>query len=396
MLKNRVFSELKIIIRKNNLLYFTLSFPSSTVLFYILCFCSAGVKKRLRNFETEAAHVKGKKMEKLAIGIDLGGTNLKGIIMNEQGEGNHLSRIPTEAKKGGHKVLENILTLIEKLIQKQGSKENIIGVGIGTPGFVDRDGTVIGGAENLPGWKGTNLYDPIKQRFGLPATAGNDVTVAALAESRFGAGKGVKNMVCLALGTGIGGGLVINDQLFKGSHGMAGELGLISVETDGLQCNCGQKGCVEQYASATGIVEAAIRICKELDVKHQTPFSHEVIHKPQALTSKIVYDYVKKNDPVACRVNEYVCEKLARAIGIMVNALSPDRIILGGGVMMAGQVIVDTVSRYVPHFCWPEIWKRCDIAIAQLEENAGVLGAAGLVFEDFTDRRILETRRNEE
>jgi glucokinase len=324
-------------------------------------------------------------MEKLAIGIDLGGTNLKAIVMNEQGRGSHLSRIPTEAKKGGKKVLENILTLIDTLIRKQGSKDNIIGIGIGTPGFVDRDGTVLGGAENLPGWKGTNLYDPIQQKFGLPATAGNDVTVAALAESRFGAGKGVSNMVCLALGTGIGGGLVINDQLYKGSHGMAGELGHITVETDGLQCNCGQKGCVEQYASAPGIVEAAIRMCKDLDAKQQTPFSKDVLHKPHALTSKIVYDYVKKNDPVACHVNEYICEKLAKAIGTIVNVLSPDRIILGGGVMMAGQVIVDTVSRYAPKYCWPEIWKRCDIAIAQLGENAGVLGAAGLVFEDFTD-----------
>jgi glucokinase len=323
-------------------------------------------------------------MEKLAIGIDLGGTNLKGIVMNEQGEGRHLTRIPTEAKKGGQKVLENILTLIDKLLQKERSKEDIIGVGIGTPGFVDRDGTVIGGAENLPGWKGTNLYDPIRKRFGLPATAGNDVTVAALAESRFGAGKGVRNMVCFALGTGIGGGLVIDDKLYKGAHGMAGEFGHISVETNGLQCNCVQKGCVEQYASAPGIVAMAIRVCKDLDAKQQTDFAREVLHKPQSLTSKIVYDYVKKNDPVACRVNELVCEKLARAIGVIVNVLSPDRIILGGGVMMAGQVIVDTVSRYVPQFCWPEIWKRCDIAIAQLEENAGVLGAAGLVFEDLT------------
>ncbi len=329
-------------------------------------------------------------MEQLAIGIDLGGTNLKGIIMSRDGEGRHLTRVPTEAKKGGQKVLDNILTLVDKLIQREGSKDNIIGVGIGTPGFVDRDGTISGGAENLPGWKGMQIYEPIQQRFGLPATAGNDVTVTALAESRFGAGKGVKNMVCLALGTGIGGGIVVNGQLYKGSHGMAGELGHICVETNGLQCNCGQKGCVERYASATGIVNMAIRVCEDLDVKQQTAFAHEVLRRPQGLTSKIVYDYVKKNDPVACRVNELVCEKLARAVGIIVNALSPDRIILGGGVMMAGQVIIDTVSRYAPMFCWPEVWKRCDMAIAQLGENAGVLGAAGLVFEDFTDQNPLD------
>jgi glucokinase len=328
-------------------------------------------------------------MEKLAIGIDVGGTNLKGIIMNEQGKGRHLCRVPTEAEKGGRKVFDNVLALIDKLLRKHGSKKEILGIGIGTPGFVDRDGTV-SGAENLPGWKGTRLYDPILRRFGLSATAGNDVTVTALAESRFGAGKGMKNMVCLALGTGIGGGLVINGQLYKGSHGMAGELGHISVESDGLQCNCGQKGCVERYASATGIVDAAIRICNELGAKQHTPFARVALQKTQSLTSKIVYDYVKKKDPVACRVNDYVCEKLARAIGIIVNALSPDRIILGGGVMMAGQVIVDTVSRHVPKFCWPQIWKHCDIAIAQLEENAGVLGAAGLVFEDFADKKILK------
>jgi len=323
-------------------------------------------------------------MEQVSIGIDLGGTNLKGIVMTREGVGRNLTRIPTEAKKGGQRVLENIINLIDKLIQKEGSTEHILGVGIGTPGFLDQDGTIIGGAENLPGWKGMQIFEPIQQRFGIPATGGNDVTVTALAEYRYGAGKGFKNMVCLALGTGIGGGIVVNGQLYKGTHGMAGELGHICVETNGLQCNCGQKGCVERYASATGIVDMAIRVCQDLEAKEQTPFAHEVLRKPNSLTSKIVYDYVKKNDPVACKVNEIVCDKLARAIGIIVNSLSPDRIILGGGVMMAGQVIVDTVSRFVPQYCWPEIWKRCDIAIAELGENAGVMGAAALVFEEFT------------
>jgi glucokinase len=334
-------------------------------------------------------------MDNVAIGIDLGGTNLKGVIMNRNGIGRHLTRVPTEAARGGSKILENILALVDKLISQDGGKENIIGVGIGTPGFVDSNGTIIGGANNLPGWMGMQLYEPIRKRFGLWATAGNDVTVTALAEWRFGAGRGVKNMVCLALGTGIGGGIVANDRLYKGSHGMAGELGHISVDTGGLQCNCGQKGCIERYVSATGIVEMAVRLCRQLDSQKRTPFSSEVLRDPVALTAKTVYDYVKKNDPVACSVNEAVCEKLARAIGIIVNALSPDRVILGGGVMMAGQVIVDTVSKYVPLFCWPEIWQRCSLAVAELGENAGVLGAAGLAFEDLTDRRAPEDRSTE-
>jgi glucokinase len=321
-------------------------------------------------------------VKQYAIGIDIGGTNLKGTVMNRAGEFRHLIRMPTEAEKGGAKLLENILGLIEDLIDKEEKDGSFIGVGIGTPGFVDAEGTVIGGAKNLPGWEGSNLYRPIKKRFGLPATAGNDVTVGTLAEWRYGAGLGVQNVVCLMLGTGIGGGIVANGQLYKGTYGMAGELGHISVETNGRQCNCGIKGCVECYASATGIVRTAVEICRDLEARKQTSFSKLANDKPEKLTSKTIYEYVKKNDPIACQVNEIVCEKLARVIGIMVNTLSPDRIILGGGVMMAGQVIIDTVSKYVPQNCWKDVWQHCELVIAKCGENAGVIGAAQLVFED--------------
>jgi len=163
-------------------------------------------------------------MAKCAIGIDLGGTNLKGIVMDKIGEGRHLTRIPTEAEKGGAVVLKNIMKLIDELIKKEGSKDDILGVGLGTPGFVSDKG-VISAADNLPGWAGTEIYTPIKKKFGLKTIAANDVTVMAFAESQYGAGRGVRNMVCYALGTGIGGGIVINHKLYKGSHGMAGELG---------------------------------------------------------------------------------------------------------------------------------------------------------------------------
>ncbi len=321
-------------------------------------------------------------MKQYAIGIDIGGTNLKGTIMNRAGEYRHLVRVATEAEKGGTKLLGNILDMIENLIDKHGKDGAIVGVGIGTPGFVDAEGTVIGGAKNLPGWEGTNLYAPIKKRFGLPATAGNDVTIGTLAEWRYGAGLGVQNVVCFMLGTGIGGGIVANGQLYKGTYGMAGELGHISVETNGVQCNCGIKGCVETYASAPGIVRTAIEVSRGLVKGKETAFSRFALEKPDKVTSKLVYDYVKKDDPVACTVNEMVCEKLARALGIIVNALSPDRIILGGGVMMAGQVIINTVSKYVPNNCWKDVWQRCELVAAQCGENAGVIGAAQLVFED--------------
>jgi glucokinase len=323
-------------------------------------------------------------MEQSAIGIDLGGTNLKGIVIDRHGKGRHLTRIPTEAHKGGAQVLQNILKLIEAVIAKEKSKEHILGVGIGTPGFVDDDGTVIGGAENLPGWAGTQISRPIMERFGLKSVAANDVTVTAMAEAKYGAGRGVRNMVCYALGTGIGGGMVFEGKLYKGSHGMAGELGHIPVETNGIPCNCGQLGCLERYASAPGIVAMAKEFCAA--ATDETRFVKYVKKNPDAVTSKLVYDYVKKNDPVALRVHERMCDMLARGIGMMVNALSPDRVVLGGGVLMAGRIIIDTVTKYVPKYCFPTIWERCTIVAAELGEDAGVLGAGAMVFEAFDSR----------
>ena len=321
-------------------------------------------------------------MEKVAIGIDLGGTNLKGVIMNRAGECRHLTRFPTEASKGGAQILKNIIKLIGELAEKEKHKELIVGVGIGTPGFVDEDGTMIGGCANLPGWKGTNIYRPIAERFNLPTTAANDVTVAALAEARFGAGRGVKNMVCLAMGTGIGGGLVLDGKLFKGTHGMAAELGHIVVETNGLQCNCGQKGCVEQYGSNTGIVRNAKLLCAAIGDNEVTPFVNFVRENPETVDAKAIYDFVAKSDPIAIRLNEYVCDMIARAIGIFMNTLSPDRVVLGGGVMKAGDLILGPIKRHTSQYCWGDIYDRSKIVIAECSEDAGVLGAAAMVFDE--------------
>ncbi|MFP4015030.1 MAG: ROK family protein [Chitinispirillaceae bacterium] len=321
-------------------------------------------------------------MEKVAIGIDLGGTNLKGIVMGSDGRGRHVTRIPTEAQKGGKQVLENILTLIDLLIQKTDKKSEILGVGLGSPGFIGKNGTVLGGAENLPGWKGTQIYDPIMERFGLRTTAANDVTVAALAELKYGAGKGVDNLVCFALGTGIGGGIAINGRLYKGTHGMAGELGHIVVETDGIQCNCGQRGCVERYASATGIVHLAREYAASAVGGEVSSFAEKVRANPSDVTSKMVYDYVAQGDGLALRVHERACDMLGRAVGIMLNALAPDRVVLGGGVMMAGQVILEGVSRYASRYSWPAIFERCSIVSAEMGEDAGVIGSGAMVFEE--------------
>jgi glucokinase len=322
-------------------------------------------------------------MGKLAIGIDLGGTNLKGVLLNEQGGISTITRITTEAHKGGAQVLQKILDLIDLLIKNKPIDAQIVGVGIGTPGFISDDGLVLGGAENLPGWKGTRLYEPIQQQFGLRAVAANDVTVMALAESRFGAGRGVKNLACFALGTGIGGGLVIDGKLYKGTRGMAGEMGHIIVETDGILCNCGNRGCVEQYASATGIANLGKKIATENQNSKRTTFVNEALKDLSAVTSKMVYDFVHKNDPIAVEVHEKACDMMARAVGIVMNVLAPDRVVLGGGVLKTGQIIIDAVSKYTHQYCWASIRQYCDIVIAESGEDSGVLGAGAMAFDEF-------------
>jgi glucokinase len=325
-------------------------------------------------------------MEKLAIGIDLGGTNLKGVLINQQGIGSNVIRIPTEAQEGGAQVMQNIITLIDQLLKRVPTGAQVIGVGIGTPGFVSETGIILGGSENIPGWKGTRMYGPILQRYDLKAVAANDVTVMALAESRFGAGIGVKNLVCYALGTGVGGGIVIDGKIYKGTHGMAGELGHVSVETDGIPCNCGIRGCVEQYASASGIANLGRTFAQENQYTRKTAFVNEALKDLSMVTSKMVYEFVAQNDPIAVEVHEKACDMMARAVGISINTLAPDRVVLGGGVLMAGQIIIDTVAKYTRHYCWSSIFERCDIVAAKLGENAGVMGAGAMAFDEFSDR----------
>ena len=320
-----------------------------------------------------------------AIGIDLGGTTIKGAIIDEQGICGEVTRVPTEAHEGGQRIMANILSLIEKLAAGGGGPGEFIGVGIGTPGFVDAYGMILNGGANLPGWTGMQVYAPIAERFGLRASAANDVTSVALAELMFGAGRGVQNMVCFALGTGVGGGIVTNGRLYKGSHGMAGEIGHIVVETGGEPCPCGQRGCVERYASATGIVKMAVDMAMaETDESKLTGFAKLVRKNPGEITSKLVYEHVAKADALALRVHNRACDMLGRAVGIMINTFSPDRVVLGGGVMMAGSVVTEAVKSYAARHCWPAIFERCEIVPARMGEDAGVMGAGALALEEFS------------
>jgi len=325
-------------------------------------------------------------MARYAIGIDVGGTSVKAVILSENGRASHLTARPTRPSDKPTAVLDIVLSLIGGLIKKRGSIKNILGVGVGTPGSIDASGTVIGGAHNIPGWLGTRVFKPIVKQFGLSAVACNDAAAMTLAEWRYGAAAGFSNVVGLALGTGIGGGMVLGNRLYEGACGLAGEFGHVSVDYNGVPCKCGQRGCAERYASATGIVQTAHALCAGLAAKDQTPFSRLVKEAPLPLTSKTVFDYVKKGDNVALGVVEEVCDKLARIIGVIVNTLSPERIVLGGGVMNAGRVIIDTTRKKLPRYCLIDSRNNCTLVCAGLGDQAGVIGAAQLVFEKMSGK----------
>ncbi|MBN1129177.1 MAG: ROK family protein [Chitinispirillaceae bacterium] len=320
-------------------------------------------------------------MERTAIGIDIGGTTIKGAVVHEDGRCSRVVRVPTAPVTDGAGMVAALLRIIGSLVDQAGPDAGLAGVGIGTPGFVDPNGVIVGKAVNLPGWEGTRLYEPVMERFGLKAVAANDATAMTLAEARFGAGRGVRNLVCYALGTGVGGGIVADGRLYLGSRGMAGEFGHVSIDPQGIACGCGQKGCVERYASAQGIVHWARQRCMD-DAVEVTEFVRMVREAEDHLTAQQVYDFVNRGDPVALRVNEFVCDRLARAIGITITTLAPDLVVLGGGVMMAGAVITDTIAKYLPGYALPEPLERCGLTVAALGDNAGVIGAGALVFED--------------
>lgn len=317
--------------------------------------------------------------EKLAMGIDVGGTNLKCAIINPAGEIQQIKRAPTEADGGRDRVLKNLKRLVRSVLEVAGIQaSDLAGIGLGTPGFIVNGG--IQGAPNMPGWQGTPIEAIMKETFGVPFFAGNDVTLAAFAESLFGAGRGSRNMVCFAIGTGIGGGLVINGQIYEGTNGMAGELGHVTVVPDGRPCGCGHRGCLEAYSSTIAIKKIACEMLAKEKYRDSAVLK-AVEGDLGRVTPKIVYDCAKKGDPLALKVNKIVCRHMAIAIGSIVNTLNPDCIVLGGGVLSAGSIIPDTITAQLDDYALKIMRDGCQVVIAELGEDAGVIGAGALALE---------------
>lgn len=311
-------------------------------------------------------------MSKYCFGVDLGGTTVKIGLFDPQGAVLDKWEIPTVKEDGGSRILPDIArAILTKLEEKGIAKEEVIGVGIGVPGPVDDDG-VIHKAVNL-GWGVMNINEALGELLQMPVRAANDANVAALGEMWCGGGKGCSNMVLATLGTGVGGGIIVNGRILTGVSGAGGEIGHIHIR-DGEPdaCGCGNHGCLEQYASATGVVRLAER--------KLTSVSEDSVLRGGRLSAKAVFDAVKAGDKVACEIAEEFGEYLGKGLAAIAAVVNPEVFVLGGGVSKAGTVLCDYVSkyydRYVFHGC-----KNVAFKLATLGNDAGIYGAAKLVLD---------------
>lgn len=314
---------------------------------------------------------------KWLVGVDLGGTTTKLAFLSLYGEILHKWEIPTDISEDGKNITVNLAKSIDAKLEELGhSKSEIVGIGMGAPGPVDLSTGVIFEAVNL-GWREPYpLKDLLEVETSLPAVIDNDANCAALGEMWKGAGNGAKDIVCVTLGTGVGGGVIANGDIVHGISGAAGEIGHItSLAEGGAPCNCGKTGCLETIASATGIVRLAIEAVQSAPIGELA-----VVYKETGfLTAKDVFDAARRKDETALKVIHYVGLHLGIALANIANTLNPEKIVLGGGVSKAGDVLLNTVKEQFLKNSFPRVAQSTEISIATLGNDAGVIGAAWLV-----------------
>ena len=309
------------------------------------------------------------------IGIDLGGTNLRAAIANtETGQIFHQRKCPTLANEGQEAVIQRIIQLIQELIQESGITNDIKGIGIGVPGTPDIDSGVIEFLPNLPGkWLKVPLGTIVEERMKLPVALINDVRAITLGEWTFGAGRGAQTVACLAIGTGIGGGVVVNGQFHLGIGGTAGEFGHHVVEVDGLPCGCGGKGCLELYASGPAIAAMGV---KEVMHGHTTRIGELVDHDLNRIDAGVVVQAAKEGDPIAVGILQRAGTYLGIAVGNILGVISPQKVIFGGGVSVAGDLLLRPIVQTVNERVHVIPLQKVQFVLAELGINGGLIGAA--------------------
>ena len=306
-------------------------------------------------------------MKKYCFGIDVGGTTVKMGLFTTEGELLDKWEIPTRKEDGGAYILNDVAASVEaKLAEKNIAKEDVAGAGIGVPGPT-LDTGYVSICVNL-GWKDKNPANELSELLSIPVKAGNDANVAALGEMWKGGGEGYLDVVLLTLGTGVGGGIIINGEIAPSHRGVGGELGHITVNPDEeATCNCGNHGCLEQYASATGVV----RIAKKLLAASKEESSLRTL---ETVTAKDVFDAAKAGDHLAVEAVEVLGKYLGLVVANVALTVDPDVFVIGGGVSKAGQVLIDVITKYYHKFAKIIGDNKAKVVLAKLGNDAGIYG----------------------
>ena len=313
----------------------------------------------------------------IAIGIDIGGTSIKGAAVDSNGRVYETFSMPFVKGEPGEITVKKLASIVKEYIASFDLEKKIVGIGIGCPGTLDIKNGVVNYSNNL-GWNNLPLVDIMHEQLPYPIRLTNDANAASLGEAKFGAGKSYETIIMLTLGTGVGGGIIIDGKLFEGNEGKGGELGHTVIVVDGEQCTCGRKGCLEAYASAT----ALIRDAKKAMRSNKRSLMWKISPDIDLVGGKVPFEAAKQGDPTAIAVIDNYVKYLGEGILNFCNTFRPNVIVLSGGLANAGAFLFDKVNKYVEErYYGYKSTPAVKIVPAELGYDSGKIGAAALFFE---------------
>ncbi|SEN54717.1 glucokinase [Amphibacillus marinus] len=314
-------------------------------------------------------------MSKILLGVDIGGTTIKLGMLDQEGKIIDKWEIETRKWELSDQIPGDIWSSIKRYLAKHSiNPAQCLGIGIGAPGFIVAETGEVAEAVNL-GWRNFPLGAILTELSNLPVYVDNDANIAALGENWLGSGQLAENLIAITLGTGVGGGIIANGKIISGVNGTAGEIGHMTVVQDGEPCNCGRKGCLETVTSATGIARIALERLPEFANSILT----EVFSAKQKLTAKDVFDAYQKSDELATEVVEHVTNVLGLAIANMATIINPSKIVIGGGVSKAGNLLLSPLDKAYKAYALKRSYEGSTFEIAALGNDAGIIGGAFLV-----------------
>lgn len=310
---------------------------------------------------------------RLVIGVDLGGTNLRTALLDHNGRILGKSKEATHASQGRDKVVARLIENIKAIRDSGGNKgRGLIAVGVGAPGVIHAEKGIVVKSPNFPDWNKFPLRSELESALGIPVVVENDANAAALGEQWLGAGRGVRSMLFITLGTGVGGGIILDNRIWHGADGMAGEVGHITLVPDGRKCGCGNTGCLETYASAPGIVKS---YWEALGKSGEDTTGKEI-------TSQEIYQAARSGDRLSIHVMREMGRYLGMGIANLINIFNPEMIVIGGGVMEAWPLFIDYAREEIRRRAFEYPAERTKIVQSALGDDAGVVGAAAAALQN--------------